>query len=752
MKRPKRTRLNPIPRPMWMVLCRGAVVFSLAAGVMGVRPAWATLDELARVGEWARVLEVASRRGEQLPLNPSEAMIAAHAARVLGDQPAEVRFLRLAVAGSNSHLAALAGVQLAAALESNDPSAAVDLAVPNFQRSLPRPLRESAAATVTGVVERGLDADLRATVEGAVTSLSRGLRRQLELALAMSDGEDLRAHLEGLLAASTSDLVALEAAEMLSAFEPMTPLEKWRVASTYFRHALYDRAVPLLLELVEVRQKSIPRDQVPFTIGRCAFRHARWEQAIDWYQKALAIAPTADRKAEIEVHIGRTHELAGDLDKAVDAAVKAVRLKTTDDRRLFLARLRLRRGETDLAAQGITSLRGRTARARGDVMLALDQMRRGDDEGARKRLTLIRRRPWSSPAAVLAAQLASSNGDFGAAADLLVRGAPGFDAFWGQQARVLMASLPDEVIGAWRNSSRKEVDEGQGRSRWRALGVWAKLEPDARQVESIRQRVDPVFNVGENDAATWFGPGLAGALWNIGLETEAGRWDPSGFPNTNPGRSAWTAARFAEFEMPWNAVRMADGAWRQAGAEVPIDAFPVEFQKTAFPLPYQLQVRTAATAGGVDWSLLAAVAREESRWNPRALSVVGARGLVQLMPATARTVAARLGVAPPSPDDLFDPPTSLMLGAAELGRLVAAFEGRYAPAVAAYNAGEHQARLWLAQCGTPCGDDLFVANISFSATRNYTATVLAGASIYSNLYPTSDAALSPSLHVSPASG
>ena len=76
----------------------------------------------------------------------------------------------------------------------------------------------------------------------------------------------------------------------------------------------------------------------------------------------------------------------GDLDKAVDAAVRAVQLKTTDDRRLFLARLRLRRGEPDLAEQGLSRLRSRTDRARGEVMLAVDALRRGDDMAAQRRL------------------------------------------------------------------------------------------------------------------------------------------------------------------------------------------------------------------------------------------------------------------------------------------------------------------------------------------------------------------------------
>jgi soluble lytic murein transglycosylase len=145
-------------------------------------------------------------------------------------------------------------------------------------------------------------------------------------------------------------------------------------------------------------------------------------------------------------------------------------------------------------------------------------------------------------------------------------------------------------------------------------------------------------------------------------------------------------------------------------------------------------VREAAAKGGVHWSLLAAVAREESRWDPQALSAVGARGLVQLMPATAVAVASSSGLRPPSADDLFDPNLNLRLGAIELGRLIGIFDGRWAPAVAAYNAGEVQAKLWLDQCGPDCTSALYLLNISFGSTRSYTAEVLAAAASYEELY------------------
>ncbi len=310
-------------------LVRCVAVVSITLVALGALQVWAALDDLARAGDWTRVLEVASRRGEQLPLNAGEAMIAAHAAGVLGDEPAEIRFLRLVAGSDNGDLAALAEVQLAAVVEPQEAASAVALAMPGFDRSVPWPLRESATQTVASAIERGLDEELRTMVEGSVGRLSPGLRRRLELALAKTDAEQQRQRLEKLLAASSADLVALEAAQALASLGTMTPLEKWRVGSTFYRHALFDRAAPLLEQIVGVKHASIPSDDVYFTLGRCAFRQARWSDAVAWYQKALTKSTTAERRAGIEVHIGRTYELSGDLDAAVTAAVTAVRLKTT---------------------------------------------------------------------------------------------------------------------------------------------------------------------------------------------------------------------------------------------------------------------------------------------------------------------------------------------------------------------------------------------------------------------------------------
>ena len=100
---------------------------------------------------------------------------------------------------------------------------------------------------------------------------------------------------------------------------------------------------------------------------------------------------------------------------------------------------------------------------------------------------------------------------------------------------------------------------------------------------------------------------------------------------------------------------------------------------------------------------------------------------------SAVTVAAKIGKASPTPEQLFQPEWSLELGAAELGRLSRSFEGFSAGAVAAYNAGEAQSSLWIEQCGPGCDEGRFVLTITFDATRRYTGDVLASAEVYRRL-------------------
>ncbi len=709
-------------------------LFFLLLGGVQAAEAGATggLEALARADRWDQVLTVAARRADQLPLRPEEAMVAAYAAGLSGEVSSQIHFLEL-VAGP-SDLQSVASVELAGLVVGDDPDRAFDLVSGFLRRAPSSQLRLAAIKTTEAAVTAGLNPDRRAELERLLPSMNRSSRRGIELALALSSDPVDRARLSRLLASSTADLVALAAADELSSTSGLGDVDRWRVANTFYRHGLYDRAAPLFESLDEVSNSQISRREVAYLRGRCAFRREEWATAVRWYQTAISRAPSGERRAELEVHLGRTYELAGDMDEAVAAAQRAVRLKTSDDRRLFLARLRLRRNEAELAQAGLARLRSRSARARGQLMLGLDELRKGDDGAALSRLGQVNRDPWQAPAAVVAAGLAVDSGDSPAALDLLVAAATGLDSFWAEEARSVMTRIPAAILADWRRREAAVLGDPAERTRERAMARLLILETDPDRVAALRKAAATMVGLGAEPERPEFQPGLAADLWAIGLRSSALRWDPSGMPRDEAPSTWWTAERELELGQPWLAISVADTARWQASPYLPERGLPTGLRYALYPLPFSSTVARAASMHDLPWSLLAGVAREESRWNPRVVSKVGARGLMQLMPATAVATGTANGRPEIVPDDLFEPFISLDLGAAELGRLLAVFGGNRAAAVAAYNAGEAQSRLWLDQCGNPCSEARFLAHVSFSVTRSYTEAVLGAAAVYEELY------------------
>ena len=97
--------------------------------------------------------------------------------------------------------------------------------------------------------------------------------------------------------------------------------------------------------------------------------------------------------------------------------------------------------------------------------------------------------------------------------------------------------------------------------------------------------------------------------------------------------------------------------------------------------------------------------REESRFDPEALSPAGARGLMQFIPETARRVGASIGMERVEAEDVHEPRVAISLGAAYLSGLLRQFGGNQGAAVAAYNAGEEAAYQWLGRTGNGLLDE-----------------------------------------------
>ena len=183
------------------------------------------------------------------------------------------------------------------------------------------------------------------------------------------------------------------------------------------------------------------------------------------------------------------------------------------------------------------------------------------------------------------------------------------------------------------------------------------------------------------------------------------------------------AAQARALGLPQAAVRIGKDAAAE-GMILPEEYFPLDaIARKSFPVPTEYAL---------------AIARQESEFNPRAVSTSGARGLMQLMPATAAQMATVAG----APFDLArlgqDPAYNARLGTEYLRQMLARYRGSYILATAAYNAGPGRVDSWLVQNGDPRpgaaagGVDPvdWIEAIPFSETRNYVMRVMEALHVY----------------------
>ncbi len=152
----------------------------------------------------------------------------------------------------------------------------------------------------------------------------------------------------------------------------------------------------------------------------------------------------------------------------------------------------------------------------------------------------------------------------------------------------------------------------------------------------------------------------------------------------------------------------------------------------AYQKPYEELVLKAAQEFEVDPYLIWAVMREESHYNANAVSWVGAKGLMQIMPATGQDIAHRLELSI-TEEDFFKPEINIRFGAYYLGRMLAMFEGNMDKALAAYNGGQGNVRKWeKSDLGSNPED--FPTAITFLETQRYITKVANSYHTYKWLY------------------
>jgi len=161
--------------------------------------------------------------------------------------------------------------------------------------------------------------------------------------------------------------------------------------------------------------------------------------------------------------------------------------------------------------------------------------------------------------------------------------------------------------------------------------------------------------------------------------------------------------------------------------------------------PFDDQVRPAAQKQSVDEAWVYGLMRQESRFITNAKSTVGASGLMQLMPATAKWVANKIGLANYSHSRVNDTETNLLLGTTYMRMVMESLDNHPVLASAAYNAGPGRARKWRAD--RPLEGAIYAETIPFNETRDYVKKVMSNSVYYSALFEDKPQTLKPRLGI-----
>jgi soluble lytic murein transglycosylase len=166
-----------------------------------------------------------------------------------------------------------------------------------------------------------------------------------------------------------------------------------------------------------------------------------------------------------------------------------------------------------------------------------------------------------------------------------------------------------------------------------------------------------------------------------------------------------------------------------------IPDLPRKYWEALFPKAYWSDLKRSAAATGLDPYLVASLIRQESEFNPGAVSRANAVGLMQLLPKTGKVVAKQAKMKHYNASQLYTPAINMQLGTRYFRGMVDKFGGSFEYALAAYNAGSDRVEEWLGQ-GKYRDPQEFVESIPFTETREYVQAILRNASVYKQIYGT----------------
>lgn len=565
--------------------------------------------------------------------------------------------------------------------------------------------------------------------------------------------------LDDLLDEEDRDALAWEAAARLGeTAAAMEPEVARRIGLAAFHHREFEGALRYLgaVRPAEGTRLDGSAREVAYAIARSLYWLGRYDEAAAAFADLSRRSSTPAARADAHCQLGRSLELVG---RQAEALVQFRRSAEIDPRGEWAAsaqlgafRLEVLLGEEAAARARLTRLFAEPglegAAARAALFVAVHDLLRGRVEKVEASLVLAARGrdAMSEEVTYWRGRLAEARSRNDEAVDryLELLGKRPFHPL-ASAARRRLGSPPLAALARQRGLALAASDDPRNlHAAWTLLGDSAPEGVDARRRALERLRRDRA-------TAVWVGwtpvPVPEWPIWGreperpeelllaLGLFSEGAGAVGRNFP-TSDLRLAFTgvAALQSTERGTRRGLALAEALFERRPRGLPFDWVSSDLLRLLYPFPWSGAIRVQATAFRIDPALLAAVLREESRFDPEAVSPAAARGLAQFTLPTARRLARRAGLAQAlEPESLHDPGIAIPLGAAYLGELARRFPRSTPIGVAAYNAGEDQAALWRRYCLTAEPEE-YLAKIGYRETRAYVFRVLESQAAYRALY------------------
>ncbi len=633
----------------------------------------------------------------------------------------------------------------------------------------PRSLADEATAVLVRTLDQGGDCRLLAGISNS--RLPTSARRALELArgdcdLRSGETEKAISRFRRLLQEKVDDLPAREAAIRLDGLSDNEDIAMTtRIGRTFHHHREFERASKYLSVAASGYPSTLTGRHYDnsYRLARSDFWQGRFSTAAESFGGLSERVASAGEKAQSLYQMARSLELMGSWTRAAQAFEAAYGAQPTGNYAgaalIGAMRLHWRKGDEVTAQAHFDRLRSRRGwryeSARAAMFLAASDLVRGRTDRAPAWLDHASRSSTSTVFEV----------DYwrGRRLELLGRPDQAVEHFAALIERDVFHPLSQSVMGRLK---RAEVDDSESRlpeaaeryAKRRAGGTTtsdltrAALLFDAESRDSQRARGGLEVLLRRDARAADFldlapVPVAEWPLWQSSLSSPEeqllalGVWEEGAavvrrhFPIARHALALSASQRLIASGRVRRGLLLSEVLHKRKPKAVPEWMLPDGYRRALYPFAYSEHLTEESRNAGVDHFLLAAIIRQESRFDPKAVSAVAARGLTQFVYPTAARIAGNMGQKEFKPGELESPEVAIRFGAAYLGELLERYGRREHQVVAAYNAGEAQAELWQSYCYTLDPAEFFT-KVTFRETRNYLVKVLSGQAQYRDIYGT----------------